>query len=393
MPAYSWPRACDAQDEDALLACMASQAAALDKQCEAEAQHRMSACKQACHWALASDFVPSLVLTQSWRGMGRQAHQAAARAAKAEMDALLEARSASEQAYIDRAVAASEESQNALQEQRTADAEEFKALKSRRAGLWCSAADVLPCLLRASVWLCRRLEEQLHVLEAEAGIMRATYQVDTEKLVYNCRVLGERAQESAAVLSQQKRRQARQRDVLSGIKVCSALAAQQRSSSKRAARSCRLPVCSNAMRRLSARAQTRTCARPKSTAAPRMRSPTCRTSSGASRMQTWPSALRCAWCPWPGCASVMVRWRLSSWRRQVWSMKIVELEALGGQLLDADRCVVEQQLGWSWDPPQVTWPGCSACACAMRQTASLRPCSAPQGLWLATRGSSATPQG
>lgn len=174
--------------------------------------------------ALASDFVPFLVLTQGWRGVGRQAHQAAARAAKAEMDALLEARSASEQAYIDRAVAASEESQNALQEQRTADAEEFKALKSRRGGLWCNAADVLPRLLRESVWLCRRLEEQLHVLEAEAGIMRATYQVDTEKLVYNCRVLGERAQESAAVLSQQKRRLARQRDVLSGIKVCSALA-------------------------------------------------------------------------------------------------------------------------------------------------------------------------
>ena len=203
---------------------MASQAAALDKQCAAEAQHRMSACKQACHGALASDSVPSLVLTRSWRGVGRQAHQAAATAAKAEMDALLEARSASEQAYIDRAVAASEDSQNALQEQRTADAEEFKALKSRRAGLWCNASDVLPRLLRKSAWLCRRLEEQLHVLEAEAGIMRATYQVDTEKLVYNCRVLGERAQESAVVLSQQKRRLARQRDVLSGIKVCSASA-------------------------------------------------------------------------------------------------------------------------------------------------------------------------
>ena len=62
------------------------------------------------------------------------------------------------------------------------------------------------------------------MLEADAGIMRATYQVDTEKLVYNCRVLGERAQESAAVLSQQKCRLARQRDVLSGIKVGSATA-------------------------------------------------------------------------------------------------------------------------------------------------------------------------
>lgn len=69
------------------------------------------------------------------RRRGWQAHQAAVRAAKAEMDALLEARSASEQAYIDRAIAASEESQTALQEQRTADAEEFKAMKSRRAGL------------------------------------------------------------------------------------------------------------------------------------------------------------------------------------------------------------------------------------------------------------------
>lgn len=48
LPAYLWPRASEAQDEDALLACMASQAAALDKQCAAEAQLRMSACKQAC---------------------------------------------------------------------------------------------------------------------------------------------------------------------------------------------------------------------------------------------------------------------------------------------------------------------------------------------------------
>lgn len=51
-----------------------------------------------------------------------------------------------------------------------------------------------------------------------------------------------------------------------------------------------------------------------------------------------------------------VRRRLSSWRHQVWSMKILELEALGRQLLDADRSVMEQHLGWAWDPPQVTWP-------------------------------------
>lgn len=137
------------------------------------------------------------------------------------------------------------------------------------------------------------------MLKADAGIMRATYMVDTEKLVYNCRVLEERAQESAAVLSQQKRRLARQRDVLSGIKVRSASAGTAGSSSNRVARSRRLPVCSNGVWRPSARAQTRTCARLKSTAALRMHSPTCRTSSGASRMQTWPSALRCAWCPWP----------------------------------------------------------------------------------------------
>ena len=50
--------------------------------------------------------------------------------------------------------------------------------------------------------------------------MRATYQANTEKLVYNCRVLAERAQESTATLSQQKRRLSRQRDVLLTIKVC-----------------------------------------------------------------------------------------------------------------------------------------------------------------------------
>ncbi|KAK9835134.1 hypothetical protein WJX81_000361 [Elliptochloris bilobata] len=240
-----------AEDVDTLLTCMASQVAALDKQRATEATHMSSAY--------------------------RQAHQSAARSSKAEMEALLEARSASEQAYIDRVIATSEESQNTLQEQRTADAEEFKVLK-------------------------RRLEEQLHSLEAEAGIMRATYQVNTEKLVYNCRVLGERAQESAAVLSQQKRRLARQRDVLSGIKQRYA-EAERRSAEENLRTTDEYRRTSSALTDLQDKFR---------------------------RFQEADVAKRGAVC----------------------SLKTAELEALGRQLLDADRFVHERQLGWSWRPPQ-----------------------------------------
>lgn len=48
--------------------------------------------------------------------------------------------------------------------------------------------------------------------------MRATYQLNTEKLEYNYRVLVERDHENTATINQQKRKIARQRDLLSNLK-------------------------------------------------------------------------------------------------------------------------------------------------------------------------------
>ncbi|KAF5832552.1 sperm tail C-terminal domain-containing protein [Dunaliella salina] len=48
--------------------------------------------------------------------------------------------------------------------------------------------------------------------------MRATYQLNTEKLEYNYRVLVERDHENQATINQQKRKISRQRDILSSLK-------------------------------------------------------------------------------------------------------------------------------------------------------------------------------
>ena len=48
--------------------------------------------------------------------------------------------------------------------------------------------------------------------------MRATYQLNTEKLDYNYRVLVERDHENQSTINQQKRKISRQRDMLLGLK-------------------------------------------------------------------------------------------------------------------------------------------------------------------------------
>lgn len=47
--------------------------------------------------------------------------------------------------------------------------------------------------------------------------MRATYQLNTEKLEYNYRVLTERDMENSATLSHQKRKLTKLKDALSGL--------------------------------------------------------------------------------------------------------------------------------------------------------------------------------
>lgn len=86
-----------------------------------------------------------------------------------------------------------EEFYNALETQRAQDSEDFSVLKNR-------------------------LETDIHNLEQHLEAMRATYQLNTEKLEYNYRVLVERDHENQGTIAQQKRKIARQRDLLSGLK-------------------------------------------------------------------------------------------------------------------------------------------------------------------------------
>lgn len=63
-----------------------------------------------------------------------------------------------------------------------------------------------------------RLETDIATLEQHLENMRATYQLNTEKLEYNYRVLVERDHENQATVTQQKRKISRQRDILVNLK-------------------------------------------------------------------------------------------------------------------------------------------------------------------------------
>lgn len=63
-----------------------------------------------------------------------------------------------------------------------------------------------------------RLESDRQNLERHMEVMLATYQLNIEKLDYNYRVLVERDHENGATINQQKRKIARQRDLLTTLK-------------------------------------------------------------------------------------------------------------------------------------------------------------------------------
>jgi hypothetical protein len=60
-------------------------------------------------------------------------------------------------------------------------------------------------------------------MEAHLEAMKATYLLNQDKLVYNERVLQERASESQTTILHQRRKLARQREVLALLKVTSLL--------------------------------------------------------------------------------------------------------------------------------------------------------------------------
>ena len=111
----------------------------------------------------------------------------------AELNALLERGANTETAFMEGSAKRAEEFYVALEALRAQDAEDFSLLRNR-------------------------LETDIHNLEQHLEAMQATYQLNTEKLEYNYRVLVERDIENQGTIAAQKRRIARQRDLLSGLK-------------------------------------------------------------------------------------------------------------------------------------------------------------------------------
>ena len=111
----------------------------------------------------------------------------------AEIDALFDRRAKSEQAFVEHAAERSEHYADELEKLRVDDAEEFNILKIR-------------------------LETDVQNLEQHLGAMRATYQLNTEKLEYNYRVLVERDHENQSTMTQQRKKIAKQREALMNLK-------------------------------------------------------------------------------------------------------------------------------------------------------------------------------
>lgn len=114
-------------------------------------------------------------------------------ACQAEMSQLFESRAKAEQDFTDRYLAAVESYQKQLFDLQVSDAQDFNSLKVN-------------------------LENERQTLEQHMETMLATYQLNIEKLDYNYRVLVERDHENTVTINQQKRKIARQRDLLTNLK-------------------------------------------------------------------------------------------------------------------------------------------------------------------------------
>ena len=111
----------------------------------------------------------------------------------AELDALLKQRAEAEAAFVEATAERSEAYAEELEKHRADDAEEYNILKIR-------------------------LETDVQNLEQHLGAMRATYQLNTEKLEYNYRVLVERDHENQTTMQQQRKKIAKQRERLMHLK-------------------------------------------------------------------------------------------------------------------------------------------------------------------------------
>ncbi|EFJ47566.1 hypothetical protein VOLCADRAFT_81425 [Volvox carteri f. nagariensis] len=193
-----------------------------------------------------------------------------------EMQELFDRRSRLEQDFMDRYLAAVENYQQQLEGHRQMDAEEYHILKIK-------------------------LETDIQNLEQHLEAMRATYQLNTEKLEYNYRVLKEREKENSTTIESQKKKLSRQRDILSSLK-------QRYAETDR-----------------------------------RYRDENMRLTDEYKRITEQFKDLQ----------SKFRHFELVDTKKykEVWGMKESEVAALVRQLLQADKVLHEQQLGWEWRPP------------------------------------------
>jgi len=110
-----------------------------------------------------------------------------------EINALMDKRREKEEQYMEARRRRVDEDQRQLEAQRVQDAEDYNILKIK-------------------------LETEIQTLEQQLEEMRATYQLNQEKLDYNYRVLVERDAENANTIKQQKKKLTRMTDVLSALK-------------------------------------------------------------------------------------------------------------------------------------------------------------------------------
>ena len=106
---------------------------------------------------------------------------------------MLKQRAEAEAAFVEATAERSEAYAEELEKHRADDAEEYNILKIR-------------------------LETDVQNLEQHLGAMRATYQLNTEKLEYNYRVLVERDHENQTTMQQQRKKIAKQRERLMHLK-------------------------------------------------------------------------------------------------------------------------------------------------------------------------------
>mmetsp|Transcript_26085 Transcript_26085/g.52305 ORF Transcript_26085/g.52305 Transcript_26085/m.52305 type:complete len:654 (-) Transcript_26085:253-2214(-) len=110
-----------------------------------------------------------------------------------ELAALMQKRLDKEEQYMEARRRRVDEDQRQLEAQRVQDAEDFNILKIK-------------------------LETEIQTLEQQLEEMRATYQLNQEKLDYNYRVLVERDSENTNTIKQQKKKLTRMADILSTLK-------------------------------------------------------------------------------------------------------------------------------------------------------------------------------